>query len=90
MKTEWRVDASYEGYDPAYDKDLEKLVGRESCGSGFCLLGGLRDMGWTFKQKPAAHEAAKKLRRKHRVKMVTLTHWDEDYNNLIDEIKLKG
>ena len=58
---------SYPGHDPSFDRKLEKLVGKESGGSGFCLFDGTRDLDWCFTKRDAAYNASKKLR-KHRVR----------------------
>lgn len=59
----YRVQASFQGLDYDLDKRLEKSVGKKSCGSGFSLVDGERDIGWVYRFEKDAEKAYKKLKR---------------------------
>lgn len=80
----WNVVASYEGYDPVFDKRLERAVSRECSGSGFGLMDGMRDINWRCRDETKAREVAVRLRRFKRVTSVSVDHLDE-YGLLVDE-----
>lgn len=43
------------------DETLENAVGKDTCGSGSCLMSGERDLEWDFKHLRQATEAFKAL-----------------------------
>ena len=41
-----RLVVEYRGFNPSFDRELETIVGRDSGGSGFCVVDSIRDISW--------------------------------------------
>lgn len=82
----WRITVSYP-YGLYTDEEIERLVGKESSGSGVGF--GKRDMDWHFRSGPVAERAAKKLARKHRIRVELEKYSDADDLDPIDSYVVK-
>lgn len=51
----------YSGYSQKLDSQIEKLIGRRCCGSGFNFITGVRDIDFSYKRESAANTAMKKI-----------------------------
>lgn len=62
MKKVYSLVVTYPGtrFGHGYDRKVERLVRKESTGSGFGFDG--RDLDFEYKSKPAAYKAARKVR----------------------------
>jgi len=60
------LECSYEDYDLDFEEKIEKLVGKERCGSGMGF--GKRDIGFDFETREECMAAKKRLSRLKRYK----------------------
>jgi hypothetical protein len=67
------VRVKYKGFDPAFDRQLMSVAGREFVGSGYDLVKQLRDVDFAFTQLTAARQCAARLRRVRGVRVGVAT-----------------
>lgn len=63
-----RVTATYVGYEERIDLLIERAAGARSGGGGYCFQSGERDLSFSYKTKPQAVAAARKIRGIHGVR----------------------
>lgn len=75
-KIKFYVNVTMSEYNPVKESRIEKLVGKRSDGSGFCLASGERDMQFYYTLKNAAYKAAHNARKVKGVKAKVMDYED--------------
>lgn len=58
------LSVSYKGYNTDLDRLIEKTVGKEAGGTGFCFANELRDLSFDFDSKEKAEKISNLLKKK--------------------------